>query len=125
MTESTSYTTWATDSNVRAIQLQIAQKQNRSMPYYATQETTGIVLTDYDTFPYPRFFRGVYNDSRPNVIEREAGWRVRQDPCYRDQRDPVLKPHPMCWQPPCTTIFPCKAKHEQPTCDTTHPIFSP
>jgi hypothetical protein len=41
-------------------------------------------ITDYDHFPYTRNFRGVYNITTPVIIEREAGFRPRNDQCYNN-----------------------------------------
>ena len=41
-------------------------------------------ITDYDHFPYTRNYRGVYNSTTPVIIEREAGFRPRNDQCYNN-----------------------------------------
>jgi len=96
-----------TDLNVDAVRAQIAQKLNYNVPYYATNIVTGSVLTDMDQFPYHRFFRGVYHDSQPIVIDREAGWRPIQSQCYKQINTPrICKPN-YCWEYACSTVFPC------------------
>lgn len=69
------------NNNLRNIQEQIKNKQ-KSTPYFATTKQAKSVITDYDTFPYPRYFRGNPNSSVPIVAEREAGWRIRHDNAY-------------------------------------------
>ena len=94
--------------NVQAIRNQIRAKMNYNQPYYATQDVAGSVLTDFDHFPYRRYFRGIAERSAPLIAEREAGYRPRQDACYRHHRVPKICPVNYCWQAPCTTVFPCK-----------------
>ena len=68
-------------SNVKHIREQIKQK-NGYKPFLATNADSVGAITDFDTFPYPRFFRGQALSYEPIVLEREAGWRVRKDWCY-------------------------------------------
>jgi hypothetical protein len=100
------------DFNVTNIRSQIAAKK-KSAPYYATANQAKEVITDYDTFPYPRYFRGVAESSMPVVAEREAGWRVRHDSCYQLQ-EPSNVPcqeSNLCFQAPCSTVYPCYPKY--------------
>ena len=64
------------------IKKQIERKNNYNIPYYATKNSVTKTMTDMDHFPYTRYFRGVYNESNPVVMDREAGFRERQDHCY-------------------------------------------
>ena len=94
--------------NIDNVRRQIVLK-NESLPYIPTIEQTGQVLTDYDSFPYNRWFRGVYYSPDPIVAEREAGWRPRHDSCYK-LSEPPSKPEPYpnhCFQTSCNTIYPC------------------
>lgn len=95
--------------NVNNIRSQIQGKKS-SLPYYATSNQAKEVITDYDTFPYPRYFRGVAPLPVPVVAEREAGWRPRHDNCYR-VIEPDNIPRPKlpnnCFQAPCSTVYPC------------------
>ena len=77
--------------NVKNIREQIKRKK-QSTPYYATTKQATSVITDYDTFPYPRYFRGVAEMSEPIVAEREAGWRPRHDDSYEENVQLDLKP---------------------------------
>jgi hypothetical protein len=95
--------------NITNIRNQIEAKK-ASTPYYSTIHQVQGVITDYDTFPYPRYFRGVAESSDPIVAEREAGWRPRHDSCYRVTEPPGVD-HPLppnnCFQAPCSTVYPC------------------
>ena len=96
------------DFNVGNIRSQINRKK-ASGPYYATSSQATQVVTDYDTFPYPRYFRGIPESHRPIVAEREAGWRMRQDACYQVNEPPhipIVNPN-HCFQAACSTVYPC------------------
>jgi hypothetical protein len=80
-------------SNVDNIREQIKRKKGWN-PYFATQKEAMSVTTDYDVFPYPRYFRGIATSSEPIVAEREAGYRNRHDDCYIP--NPTID-----FQPPC------------------------
>ena len=92
--------------NVNIIRDQIEAKV-KSEPFLASQNAASLTVTDMDTFPYPRFYRGVYQLSEPVVLEREAGWRQRQDLCYQPERVLDNENPKYCWQVPCSTVFPC------------------
>ena len=78
-------------NNVENIREQIKRKK-QSIPYYATTKQAVSVITDYDTFPYPRYFRGVPEMSEPIIADREAGWRPRHDNSYESKVQLDLKP---------------------------------
>ena len=98
------------ENNVENIRYQINQK-NQSSPFFATSTDVVHTITDYDTFPYPRYYRGVVGVTQPIVAEREAGWRKRHDSCY-DVREPQksnirsVEPN-NCFQAACSTVYPC------------------
>ena len=92
--------------NVNIIRDQIAAKV-QSKPFMASQNAVDLTVTDFDTFPYPRYYRGIYQLSEPVVLEREAGWRRRYDNCYNPDRIVPEETMEMCWQVPCSTVFPC------------------
>ena len=107
-------TPFINDINVQNVRMQINRK-NLSVPYHATVKEASGVLTDYDTFPYPRWFRGVYHSPQPIVAEREAGWRPRHDNCYRIQepcsiQEPLQYPN-HCFESACSTLYPCYPKY--------------
>ncbi len=97
-------------------QRQIERKLNYNAPYYATFQTTDKVITDMDHFPYKRFFRGIYNQNNPTVMEREAGFRPRNDSCYTLHHITVPNKPTYCWEYPCSTVKPCKGKEEESAC---------
>lgn len=101
--------------NVQNVRYQIAKK-SESFPYHATIDTATSVLTDQDTFPYQRWWRGDPNSTNPIVAEREAGWRPRHDNCYKIEEPltDTVSPYPNhCFEAPCSTVFPCYPKYLQ------------
>ena len=100
--------TYINNKNISNIQHQIEKKKHYK-PYHATIEETTSVLTDFDTFPYPRWYRGISTSYKPIVIEREAGWRQRHDNCYKLSNftcKPASKPK-HCFSSACSVVFPC------------------
>lgn len=68
-------------------------------------------MTEYDSFPYRRWFRGEPRSPLPVVHPRIAGWYPRQDAAY----DPRVRAwneydqYPRhCFQAACTTRLPSK-----------------
>lgn len=113
-----------TAQNINSVRTQIARKLNYNIPYYATNEVIGNVVTDMDHFPYDRFFRGEYNNPHPVVMEREAGYRPRHDDCYKHISIPVPNKPSYCWQEPCSFVKPChpdKKDSEKKVCIPTPP----
>ena len=104
------FTPIVNEFNTRNIRQEIERKK-KPTPYHATVTQSVQVLTDYDTFPYPRNFRGVPNSVAPIVAEREAGWRPRHDSCYDLVEPSTYPPYPPypnnCFQAACSTVFPC------------------
>jgi len=100
------------ERNIDNIRYQIFLK-NKSQPYFSTVKTNNNVLTDFDVFPYNRFFRGEAMSEKPIVAEREAGWRPRNKDCYEPEfyKNEKLKHHDIktprnYFQPPCSTVYP-------------------
>ena len=96
-------------SNVDRVREEI-QKKMSGEPYHYTSSNENQVITDHDTFPYTRYWRGVPSSSCPTVFEREAGWRVINNDCYKPDMPQVHedKPYPShCFQNAYTTIQPC------------------
>ena len=77
-------------------------------PYLANNMSVTNIVTDYDHWPYNRWYRGVYYYPEPIIAEREAGWRPLHNSCYAINipSEPEQKPH-NCFEAPCTTTFPC------------------
>ena len=99
-------------TNVENIRHQINNKKGCA-PYYSTSKTNTNVLTDYDVFPYNRYFRAEPRSTIPIVAEREAGWRPRNPDCYDSNyvRSEFLPKHNVIvprnyFQPACTTVYP-------------------
>lgn len=96
-------------NNIERVREMIKRKKESS-PFYATSEDLANVITDYDHFPYTRYYRGVYTSSSPIVAEREAGYRPRFDRCYGIKVPPCREavPYPdHCFQTAGSTVFPC------------------
>ena len=104
------FTPIVNQSNVKNVREQIALKKG-SNPYHATVTQSVQVLTDYDTFPSPRYYRGVPDSTVPIVAEREAGWRPRHDSCYDVVQPNGMELYPQypnnCFQTACSTTYPC------------------
>ena len=96
--------------NIENVQTQIKLKNNyfeSGTPYFATTTNNKNVLTEYDHFPFTRYWKGVPLSDYNFVDGREAGWRNRRDDCYKycTLARPVEKPD-LCYQyiyyqPPC------------------------
>lgn len=95
------------DNNIERIRSQISKKKG-NLPYFPSQEDVTSIITDYDMFPYIRYFRGEYTSTEPVIAEREAGFRKRMDSCYESrvcQKEDVYPNN--CFEAPCSTVFPC------------------
>jgi len=53
---------------------EMVNKVNYSEAYYATNKTVKNINTDFDNFPYNRWYRGISTYTDPIIIEREAGY---------------------------------------------------
>jgi hypothetical protein len=106
MSESISLTPLMNQFNIENVRAMIAKKKGVN-PFLSSNKINAI--TDMDHVPYNRFFRGIPQSNFPVVMEREAGWRKREDGCYK-----VIKPNEphtvpdLCFQAPCSTTYPCK-----------------
>ena len=96
-----------TKNNVDYVRNQI-DKKNMYKPYYATANLVRNAVTDFDHFPYTRSFRGVYYNTKPGVLEREAGFRNRHDNDYRKKLPLERELYPRnCFEGPCSVVYPC------------------
>ena len=104
-------TPYINENNILNIRTQINMKKGCE-PYLATKGRVTETLTDYDTFPYPRYFRGIPEYSEPVVAEREAGWRPRHANCY-NLTHPIYKSEKPnhCFESACSTVVPCYPKY--------------
>jgi len=95
-------------SSTKYIREEICKKMDYSKPYYARGNTILPIVNDMDHFPYTRFYRGVPNISKPVVIERETGWRIRNDKCYRPTIEYEVKKSPEhCFESSASVTYPC------------------
>ena len=86
----------------------LINKKNTTRPYMASGNVVSNVITDMDHWPYTRYFRGVYYFPDPIIMEREAGFRPREDNCYNLNIPMTEVPeNNLCFQSACSTIFPC------------------
>jgi hypothetical protein len=97
-------------NNINNVKHQIELKKNYK-PYFATLKIGDDVITDFDTVPYKRWYRGIATSDQPIVAEREAGWRNRAIiPNYSK----IQKTYPShCFQTACSTVYPCFTKQLQ------------
>ena len=97
-------------NNIEHIRKQIALK-NTPNTYVANGSDVGRIITDFDHFPYTRWFRGVYYYPDPIIAEREAGFRPIQNSCYSVVQPYVQEPQPnTCFESACNTTYPCYGK---------------
>jgi len=118
-----------TRSNLRR---QIGMVTRSLQPYFANSSTVLKSFTDQDHWPYTRYYRGDVGSQHPTIYDRAAGFSPVQNACYysegiitpsgknadgsagdyhRVPADTVIgqSTYPTgCFQPACTTIFPCK-----------------
>ena len=100
-----------TRSNINHIREQIIAKTDNAKPFLPSLNAVQLSVTDRDTFPYTRNYRGISSSFEPVILEREAGWRPRHDPCYNPIRQSKKEIKEFCWQIPCSTTLPCNAIH--------------
>jgi hypothetical protein len=105
------FTSYINKSNVDVIRMGIDMKTSDS-PFIPTQWLAQQTFTDMDHGPpYTRFFRGNPRSSEPIVFEREAGFRVHNDSCYRVnqcRQEGYHEPYPNhCFETACSTVYPC------------------
>ena len=105
------------DTNISDVRKQISLKES-SIPYWANDNSVRNTITDYDNFPYNRWFRGDYKSSNPIVAEREAGYRIRKDKCYKVIQPETPDDYPdHCFEVPCSTVYPCYPKYMSKVAD--------
>lgn len=96
------------------IQTQIELKRNLSKPYYATQGIVGDVISEYNVFPFNRWYKGQAFSTLPIVDERNAGWRIAQSPQLEQINEKSMTKN-MSFEAPCSTIFPSTKATNMPT----------
>lgn len=99
-------TPFINDLNIDHVRAQIRAK-NSSGPFFATAGNAVQTITDHDTFPYPRYYRGIAGLSEPVIAEREAGWCKRHDSCYEVIDPPIRDNYPNHYfQSASSTVYP-------------------
>ena len=97
-----------TDNNIENVRRQMMSKLDYSMPFIPTAQMTAATVNDMDNFPYRRYFRGRYYEQHPIVFEREAGWRPREDDCYKKEYQYSGGHYPYhCFEAACSIVYPC------------------
>lgn len=81
--------------------------KNQPNVYYATSKDVRQVTTDFDHFPYQRFYRGNHLISQPVVLEREAGYRKIEKNCYKEQIITKSDYPKHCFEGPASVVYPC------------------
>jgi hypothetical protein len=97
--------------NIVNVNNEITLKKNINNPYFATIKNVKQVETDYDEFPYKRWYRGIPELETPVVIEREAGFRKQTYNKYIYKPETTKINH--CFEGPCTTIYPCNTNYQK------------
>ena len=97
--------------NRKMIDLQIRKKIQYKKAYYATEDSSMLITTDMDRFPYPRWFRGVPEQDKPVIIEREAGYHMilkqkKEKPAVSEYSE--YPKH--IFTSPCSTVLPIYSK---------------
>jgi hypothetical protein len=92
--------------NQKYIEQQIQLKNQSGHPYISWGNDVKHVITDVDHFPYTRFYRGVYNDFKPHIWEREAGYHILNNQNYDFIPIYNIQYPQNTFQIPCSTILP-------------------
>lgn len=111
--------------NQQWIAKQIYLKNMYASPYESRASDIQHVVTDIDHFPYTRFYRGIYNDAKPHLWEREAGFHPLQNNLYKDQLLYFTSPHQSPTQIPCSTILPLQRPFHGPLLNRMQCTVSP
>ena len=105
-----------TNSNDSFMKTSIQRKMNYDVPFFATESSVTKTQTDFDSFPYTKWYRGIAGSSEPIIIDRKAGFRPRTDECYETKTCPENVQSDLCFQFPCSTVLPCHYVKERPKC---------
>lgn len=97
-----------TNNNINFVRQQINKKQSSQHFELATYDMVKKSTTDFDHYPYTRFYRGIYYKQNPMFIEREAGFRKRHDDCYEPTiHYDTIPPSNLCYESACSVVYPC------------------
>jgi len=99
-----------TSMNEQLVDLQIKENIQADGPYFPNPLFLQKTHTDVNEWPYPRYFRGRPESSRPYFWAREAGYQKiiqpREIPTFQEHSfEPDTKGG--CFQSACNTVFPC------------------
>lgn len=101
------------NNNLKQIHHLINEKKKYT-PFYGTLQEAGSIITDYDHFPYTRWYRGIPDSYNPVIAEREAGFRtIENNCCYFPKKHVDIVRPKYCYQPPCSTVFPCYTNKDE------------
>lgn len=99
-----------TQQNIENVRKQILMKQSDT-PFFGTINNVAEEVTDFDHFPYTRFYRGAYNSADPISLEREAGFRPIMNGCYTSKQCSSHNITPNhCFEAACSVTYPCHPK---------------
>jgi hypothetical protein len=111
--------------NQEWIAKQIYLKNMYAIPFESLGSDIQHVITDVDHFPYTRFYRGVYNDTKPHIWQREAGYHRLENDRYKENLLYITKPHHSPTQIPCSTILPRKLSFRDHLSNKDYCVVSP
>ena len=100
-------------TNIIAVKMKINEKQNTKdsihLPY------AGDVITEQKMFPHNKWYKGIPFTSDSVFSEREAGIsikypriEIKEKLSVQSQYDRQKPDSTLCFQPACSTIFPCQ-----------------
>lgn len=89
--------------NEKIVKEQIANKQQYKPSY--VNNTIYSINNDYDVFPYTRWYKGIAEDDKPHVAEREAGWIPKK--VIKNTKPKKADEINLCFQAPCSVVYPC------------------
>jgi len=88
---------------------QIRRKLDYNTPYYGKRGDVVHSQTDFDNFPYNRFFVSRYDSPTASVYERKAGYRVLNNAAYKchEKTQGCPTTPDMCFAAAASTVYPC------------------
>ena len=112
-------------NNIEFIRSEI-EKKNSDSPYVSTIRHPMNVITDYDVFPYQRWYKGAPHMDTAVHDMREAGWRIRNDACYQPTYNAPKQPSvakDFFFSSGCSTNLVHNPPHPQTTMKTANPEY--
>lgn len=99
-----------TDSVIRKRYLKhmIEKKLDYNEPVHGKLGSVILAETDFDNFPYNRYYRSIYNDPNPHVYDRPTGYKVLTNSIYECPKGaPDTYVPDNCFSASGTTVYPC------------------